>query len=266
MPVTLYGMKHSHPVLAARLMLAHKGIAYNVRDILPGLHPVVARAAGFPGRTVPALRLGDERVQGTLAISRALDEAVPANPLFPADPEQRAAVEEAEQWGHDEVQPVAMRVFRWAGAQDNAVRAWMAQEVMGWPAPALFGYGFKPVMEYYARIVGADSEQVRQDLAGLPAKLDHADRLIEAGVIGGAQPNAADCQIFAGLRLLLAHEDLRPILTSWRCAQAALELVPDFPGLPVGAFAPVPAALPEAWLPARRGTPATAAISGAEPA
>lgn len=250
MVVTLYGMKHSHPVLAARLMLARKGIAYNVRDILPGLHPVAVRAAGFPGRTVPALRLGDRHVQGTLAISRALDEVVPAAPLFPADPQQRAAVVEAEQWGHDELQTVAMRVFRWAGAQDNGVRAWMASEVMGWPAPVVFGYGFKPVMVYYAHIVDAHADQVREDLGGLAAKLDHADRLIDAGVIGGPQPNAADCQILAALRLLLAHEDLRPVLLSWRCGRAALELVPEFPVPPPAAPAPVPAALPPAWLPA----------------
>jgi glutathione S-transferase len=250
--VTLYGMKHSHPVLAARLMLRRKGIDHNVRDILPGLHPPVVRLAGFPGRTVPALRLGDRRVQGTLAISRALDEALPTPPLFPPDPRRRAAVEEAERWGHDELQTVARRVFRWAGAQDNGVRAWMAREVMAWPAPAAFGRAFKPVMTYYAHIVGAHAEQVREDLAGLAGKLDHADRLIESGVIGGTQPNAADCQILAALRLLLAHEDLRPILAPWRCAQAALELVPEFPIPAPGerAAAPVPAALPAAWLPA----------------
>ncbi len=262
MIVTLYGMKHSHPVLAARLMLRRKGIEANVRDILPGLHPVAVRAAGFPGRTVPAMRLGDRRVQGTLAISRALDESFPDRPLFPADPAQRQAVEDAERWSHDELQPVAMRVFRWAGAVDNGVRAWMASEVMGWPAPSAFGWGFKPVMVYYSRIVGAVTDQVREDLEGLAAKLDRADELIEEGVIGGPELNAADCQVFASLRLLASHEELRPVLETWRCGRHALEVVPDFPVPAPGEAprAPVPAALPAEWVPRpRAGEPAPTA-------
>ena len=54
--VTLYGMKHSHATLTARLMLERKGLRPNVRDAYPGLHPFAVRAAGFPGRTVPAPR------------------------------------------------------------------------------------------------------------------------------------------------------------------------------------------------------------------
>lgn len=247
--VTLYGMKNSHPVLAARLMLASKGVTYNAREILPGLHPMVVRAAGFAGQTVPAIQLGrDRRVQGTLAISRALDEAVPDRPLFPRDPRQREAVQRAERWAHDELQPVATRVFRWAGATNNAVRAWMVREVLGWPAPTIFGRAFKPVMGHYARAAGASPERVRQDLADLPAKLDEADDLLASGVTGGPTLNAADCQIISSLRLLLAHEDLRPALLTWRCGRAALERLPDFPGQPVGAFRPVPAALPPGWL------------------
>jgi glutathione S-transferase len=254
MPVTLYGMRHSHPVLAARLMLRRKGIAFNTRDILPGMHAAVVRFAGFEGRTVPAMQLGNRKVQGTLQISRALDQAFPHPALFPADAERRAAVEDAERWAHDQIQPIATRVFRWAGEIDNGVRAWIASEVMRWPGANALGHGFKPVMMYWARIVDARAEQVREDLAGLTARLDHADGLMDVGVIGGEELNAADCQVFASLRLLAAHEDLREIVASWRCGRRALELVPDFPIPAPGErpAAPVPAALPPAWLPAPR--------------
>lgn len=60
------------------------------------------------------------------------------------------------------------------------------------------------MMAYYARIVDAD--RVRQDLHDLPAKLDHADALFEASVVGTAERNAADCPILAYLRMLMAHE------------------------------------------------------------
>lgn len=252
MRVTLYGMKHSHPVLAVRLMLRAKGIEHNAREILPGLHPVVVRAAGFPGPTVPALRLGSSLVQGTLQISRALDERFPEHPLFPPEPGLRASVEEAERWGHDALQPVAARVFRRAGADHDAIRGWMLREVLGWPPAAPLRLAMAPVMAYYAHIIGATPQRVQQDLAELPGLLDHADRLIEAGTLGSPAPNAADCQVLATLRLLAAHEELRPVVASWACGRLALERIPDFPGGPIGALAPVPAVLPAAWVPAPR--------------
>lgn len=249
MKVTLYGMRHSHAVLAARLMLERKGLRRDVRDAFPGLHPIVVRAAGFPGRTVPALRLGDELVQGTLNISRALDGRFAGAPLFPSDAEQRTAVEQAERWAHDELQPVATRIFRWAGAVDNRVRAWMASEVIGWPLGSVLGHAFTPVMAYYAGVVGADADRVRLDLEGLPGKLQHADGLLAAGVLGGPQTNAADCQVVAILRLLGAHEDLRPLVASSRVGRIALDRVPHFPPGPAPSR-PVPAVLPAAWVPA----------------
>jgi glutathione S-transferase len=145
---------------------------------------------------------------------------------------------------------VARRVFRWAGVRSNAVRAWMASEVVGLPAPAAFGLAFKPVMVLFARYLsGADDATVRTDLARLPGLLDHVDALLEASTLGGTPPNAADLQIFSSLRLLLAHSDLRPRLEHRRCARAALALLPDFPRSGPEALPPVPAALPAAWLP-----------------
>ncbi len=254
MQARLYGMVHSHAVLTARMALERCGVEVDVVDVVPGLHAPVVRAAGFPGWTVPAVLLDGQRLQGTLAISRALDRRFPGAGLFPRDAAARWAVEEAERWGHDELQALARRVFRWAGAHSNAVRAWMAREVVGLPAPAAFGLAFTPAMVLFSRHVsGADDATVRADLARLPGLLDHADALIEAGTIGAAPPNAADLQILCSLRLLLAHADLRPRLEAWRCARAALALLPDFPRSGPDALPPVPAALPAARLPAARG-------------
>lgn len=244
MTAKLYAMAHSHPAVAARLMLEHKRIEHKVWNLLPGLHPLVVRAAGFRGGTVPALRIGDSRIQGSLRISRALDELEHERPLFPTDPSERCAVEEAERFGHDELQPLARRVFRWAALRSNAVRAWMAREVVGIPAPNLAGWVYKPVIAYFARIVDADDATVRADLRRLPDLLDRVDALIAEGVIGGTEANAADYQILSSVRLLLVHEDLRPIVERWGCAGAALRLIPDYPE-------PVPAALPVEWLPAQ---------------
>lgn len=248
----LYGIKHSHPVLASRMALELTGLPFEAHDIVPGLHGVVVRARGFPAWTVPALVVGGHRVQGTLAIARELHRLAPRAGLFPEDPERRQAVEEAERFGHDELQPIARRVFRWAGAHDQAVRAWMAKEVLGAPAPTLVGYALKPVMVFFGRLVSkADDVQVRRDLARLPGLLDRADALLADGTIGGA-PNAADLQILTSIRLLIAHEDLRPAVARRPCGRAALGLIPDYPRSGPDALPPVPAALPPGWLPTSR--------------
>lgn len=111
-PARLYAMSISHPAKAARLMLEHKGIGYETVNVSPGMQAVQVRLGGFRGGTVPALRIDGRRLVGTLAISRALDEIRPQPPLFPADPEHRRAVEEAEPWGERVLQPLPRRLLR----------------------------------------------------------------------------------------------------------------------------------------------------------
>lgn len=243
-PAVLYGMAHSHPVLAVRLMLERKGIDHRAVDILPGFHPLVVRAARFGGGTVPALRIGSRRVQGTLRISRALEDLRPDPPLFPADPAARQAVEEAERWGEAELQPVPRRLFRWGLEHRNDLRTWMSREVVGMPGPmaSVAGPAFVPIALLYARISKAGDAQVREDLRRLPALLDRCDALVADGVIGTTEVNAADCQVLSSVRLILAMDDLRPLAEGRPCAAAALRLRPQFPG-------PAPAMFPPAWVP-----------------
>jgi glutathione S-transferase len=223
-------------------------IPFEAHDLLPGLHGVLVRAKGFPGWTVPALQLDGKKVQGSLEIARELERLAPEAGLFPES--ARREIEDAERFGHDELQPVARRVFRWAGARNNGIRAWMAQYVIGVPAPRLAGYAFKPVMVFFSRVISkADDAQVKDDLARLPSLLDRADALLADGTIGGETPNAADLQILTSVRLLMAHEDLRPAIAQRPCGEAALRLIPDFPRSGPDALPSIPAALPREWLP-----------------
>lgn len=232
------------------MALERTGMPFEAHDIFPGLHGIVVRAKGFPAWTVPALAVDGRRVQGTIAIAHELDRLAPEAGLLPRDPERRRAVEAAERFGHDEVQPIPRRVFRWAGARDNAIRAWMAREVIGAPAPRLVGHALKPAMIFFGSVISkADDARVRADLARLPGLMDQVDALIADGTIGGQIPNAADLQILTSLRLLMAHEDLRPAIAPRPCGQAALALIPDFPRSGPDALPPVPAVLPPAWLP-----------------
>jgi glutathione S-transferase len=237
----LYSLSLSHPARAARLMLELEGVDHDVVDLLPGLHPVLLRAAGFRGGTVPALKLDGKRIQGSLRISRILDRLAPHSSLFPDDPEGRRAVEEAEAWAESALQPVPRRIFRWGTARDLELRRWLA-ELSGLPGPALSARLNAPIARWFARLSDASDDQIRMDLAALPSMLDRVDGWIADGTIGGGAANAADCQIASTVRVLLAYEDLQPMLADRPSAALAMRLFPSYPGpiplrLPAGSLA-----------------------------
>jgi glutathione S-transferase len=102
------------------------------------------------------------------------------------------------------------------------------------------------VIRKLARVSHADEATVRTTMTRLPELLDHADGLIADGTIGGADPNAADFQILASVRVLLEFEDLAHMLEGRACAPAARRLYPDWAG-------PIPRGLPACPVPRGRG-------------
>jgi len=242
MTAKLYSLATSHPSQAARVMLELKGIEHQVVDLLPGLHPLLLRARGFGAGTVPALNSDRTRVQGSLRISRFLDEVKAEPPLFPSDPERRRAVEEAEAWGEAELQPLPRRMFRWGTVHHPELRRWLA-ELSGMPLPGVAATVNAPVAKRFARAVDASDDRVRADLAALPAMLDRVDQWVANGTIGGEEVNAADCQIASSIRVLLAFEEVRPMVELRPSAELAMRLFAAYPD-------PVPLRLPPDWLPA----------------
>ena len=92
---------------------------------------------------------------------------------------------------------------------------------------------------------GITAAQLADDLAGLPAKLDHVDELAAEGIIGGEAPTAADLQIGSTIRVLLILGDLRPLISGRPGEEIAMRWFPEYPGdVPAGAF-------PAGWVPAR---------------
>lgn len=242
MRATLFSIPGSHPALAARLMLEHKAIPYRRIDLVPALSRGIVRAAGFDGDRVPAIRMDGRKIQGTREISRALDQLVPEPPLFPADPEKRARVEEAERWGDEVLQPVPRRVIWNVLSRDpRGRRSYLEGARLGVP----IGLAVKtaaPLVAAAKRLNRADDEAVRRDLEALPGLVEHVNELLREGVIGTAELNAADFQIAPSVRLLMTMDDTRPYIEGRSAADYAMWLVPDFPGY-------APAALPDSWKP-----------------
>jgi glutathione S-transferase len=224
-------------------MLDFKHLAYRYVELLAGGHPPMLWTLGFRGATVPAVRLPDgRRVQGSLAIARALEQFAPVPSLYPEQPAARAAVTDAERWGEAVLQPIPRRLIRWGLRRSLSQRQWFADVATPLPAPRLAGIVLTPVVPGFARIAGANDAQVKRDLDRLPEFLDHVDRLIAHGVIGGGQLNAADFQIAPSVRMLLAMTDIAHLVTGRPAATLAGRVVVDYPV--------IPAALPAGWVPA----------------
>jgi glutathione S-transferase len=237
MKATLFAVPASHPSLAAELMLRLKGVDYRRVDLVAVVHRGVLRVLGFPGITVPALRLEGERVQGTREIAVALDALRPEPSLRSDDP----AVLEAEAWGDQVYQPVPRRLVWAALRRDRSGMAtYLEGAKLGVPVPIAARMG-PPVIRAAARANDASDENVRRDLQNVPALLDHVDELLRAGTIGGAQPNVADFQIATSTALLATLDDVRPLLEGRPVLDHSRRIAPGYPGR-------TPKVFPSAWL------------------
>ncbi|HVQ58098.1 MAG TPA: glutathione S-transferase N-terminal domain-containing protein [Solirubrobacterales bacterium] len=247
----LYVIPASHPSISTQLMLEHKGIAYKRKDLLPVISKVALRLVGFPGTKVPAIKIEGDKVQGSRPIARELERLRPEPALFPADPEKRIAVEEAERFGDEELQHPIRQILWWTIKRDrSSLRSYSEGAKLGMP----IGLAVKtaaPIVAASARFNEASDDNVRRDLAALPALLDRVDAWIASGVLNGPELNAADFQIAPSLGLALTLEDLRPAIESRPAAALAKRLVPNYPGH----TGPI---LPAAWLEPLRGQPAAA--------
>jgi glutathione S-transferase len=226
MGIKLYGTKPSPPVHSARLMLESKGLDYKPIWLLPGLHPALLRTRGFRGGTVPAMKIDGRKLQESRTISRALEELQPDPPLFPADPEKRLQVEEAERWGDEVLQDVPRRIVRWMSVHRPETRVMIAREI-GVPLPRFAAWINAPTARRMANKVDSDAE-IQNAIAQVPEVLDHVDDLLEKGVIGGEPPNAADFQIATSVRALLTVRDLDAVTKGRPSADLAMRLVPEF--------------------------------------
>jgi glutathione S-transferase len=217
-------------------MLELKGIDYKLVHVLPGNQRIHLRLAGFRGGSVPALKLDGRRIQGSIAIARELDAITEEPRLYPADPDTRQSVEEAERWGDTEFQAVPRRIFRWALMKDASLRRWLAEQDGQLLLPALASRVTAPVSMYYARVAGANAQRVRRDIAALPGMLDRVGELVDQKVITRDPPNAATLQVMCTVRSLLGFSDFEELVGTRSFAPLARELFPHYPDEPIPPF------------------------------
>jgi glutathione S-transferase len=242
------------------LLLEHKGIEYQRVELPTGLHPFVLRLHGFAGNskpfrklderrnhmletadrmgTVPTLLIDGQRVKTNREIARFLDRLQPDPPLFPTEPDRRAAVEEAERWGDEAFQMTARRLT--FTAMLHGPDALVNRGANGRLGPLLWKNTTMRlvVAPLIGRIVfRSNAETERELLAALPGTLDRIDEWIDGGVLNGDELNAADFMIAPSLALLCYRRDLRPEIERRPAGRLVDRLLPDPSAAPVAVSA-----------------------------
>ncbi|OUL44645.1 glutathione S-transferase [Pseudomonas aeruginosa] len=113
MSLTLYGAPLSPFVRKVRLLLAEKGLDYQLEAIAPFGQPAWYREISPLGR-IPALRDGDLALADSSVICQYLEERYPEPPNLQGDaPAGRAAVRWLEKYADYEIAPLAtLTIFR----------------------------------------------------------------------------------------------------------------------------------------------------------
>lgn len=239
----LYVIPGSHACRSAMLMLEHKAVPYKRHDILTLMHPIAVRLRGFDaggqtrlvgGRrtfatrmgdmvgTVPALAANGDRISTNHNIARYLDQHHPERPLFPADPERRAKVEEIEAWANGGLQMIARRIPGVAAVRDPAGLARSSGD-------GRMGYLlYKSELarrivtpQILSRIFRANPAKDGELLAEFEQMLDRIDGWIGEGLLNGPELNAADFMVAPSLALIWYRPDVRHMFEG----RPALELM-----------------------------------------
>jgi len=224
----------SHPCRAVRAALQFKGLEYEIDEVVPGTRRDEIEANYGAGHTtMPGMLIDGEPVHTSVAIMRRLEELQPDPPLYPAD--KGDAVRDAEEWGDGELQDLGRRL-PWGALRFRPQAAGALagiEELRPKGIDAAFDSTFR-AWRYH----GISTVRLVDDVASLPALLDHADELVADGVIGGDVPNAADFQIGATLRTLMQIGDLAPMFEGRPCADMARRAFPDWSEhtLPAGVY------------------------------
>src|SRR3954465_2844181 len=243
--IDLYVVHGSHPCAAVERALELKGLEYRRIELPPPLHAPIQRVLSV-ARTVPSIRLdGGEKLSGSRAILKRLEELAPQPALWPPDGERRALVERAEEWGDEVWQPIARRLL-WGTLRrcPEALVSYSGGSSIPLPAPAIRA-GARAMIRAEIALNKASDGAVRADLRNLPRHLDRTDRWIAEGALApGARcvaacglgagapdrPNAGDLQIATTSRLLMTIGDVAPFFAGRPAERHARELFGDQPG------------------------------------
>lgn len=249
MDVRIYVIPGSHPCEAVMAAARHKGIAFKKVIVLPVLHKFQMKLM-FSKNTVPAMKANGQKYTGSINSLRALETLQPEPSILPADPDQLERVMQAAIWSDGDLQDLGRRLA-WGQFSREPSEVLNAAAGEKLPVPEFLARPLaKPTAMIAAHYNDATDQNVRADIAKLPALLNEIDALIAEGVIGLAQPNIADFLVCSSVALWMTMDDFRPAIAQRPCGQLATRVLPNYPGHIKAGI------LPSEWLaPLRHITP-----------
>jgi glutathione S-transferase len=243
-PATLFTIPESPDAVTAKLILDHKGIAYKEVVLRHPLHRRLVALLGTPGFKTPSVSTDGRRLHGNAAIIAGLEEIQPEPSLFPDEPDARALVEEARQWADRTLAAIPGRLGAivspngsgphvtaslLSAVPDRIIAAAVPERLSSAVPERIVSLGAPPLHWLRDRVVGDRTDPRERALAELAAALDHVDGLIEAGIVGGSEPNVADFDIAPRVRLLMRHPEVRRLIAGRPATRHALWLCPAWP-------------------------------------
>lgn len=196
----LHQFRHSAFCEKVRLILAWKGLDYNVVEVVPGLGQLALfRLSGQ--RQVPVLVDGEEVIADSTAIALHLEQRHPTPPLLPAEPRARARVLLLDDWADTALAAGARLALLQAAVADPVLRSALLPEAA--PAPLRGLFSALP-----AQLLSPVGDAIREVMA--PSEAAQLQRNLEALVqmlavapyLEGERLSLADLAVAAQLSLL----------------------------------------------------------------
>lgn len=250
--ITAYLFNGSNACATGRLLLKQSGLEYGEQLLLPGFHAASLKLRGFPGVTVPALKITHadgkhtERIIGTLNIAQRLHELAPSARLFPTTPAALEAVKDAEIQG-EKLQNALRRIMYLNAAHDDSPIRALVDSTGFSKLPPSIRRTIPPLLRRAATLGHkARPERLAPDLARVAATLTMVDELVRSGMLGGDTPNAADLQLAPNLSALMNIANAPTDICARPWAEIPRRWFPSYPMVEQ-------MRLPEAWFDQLRG-------------
>ena len=180
MSLILHQFPISHYCEKVRWALDHKGLAYQAKNYLPGLHLKKIRRMARRS-SVPVLEHDGHFVQGSAEILSYLDEQFPEHPLTPGDPALRERALEIERFFDREVGPHVRRFcYDTLLEHPRVVVPLLAQGGPFWARPLLY-LVFPKLKSLMRRTMTIREPEVSESRQALEEALQRLPEMLDGG-------------------------------------------------------------------------------------